>query len=345
MAKRSSKTTIHDIAGALGLNASTVSRALNDHPAVSRQTRELIQRKAREMDYQANHIAAALRKGRSDILGVIVPAVDRAFFASVIRGIEEEADREGLRVIVCQSYDSSERERAMVETLQRLQVDGILISSAKDGKNDLEFYRRIIASGQPIQFFDNVPQELDVPSVVINDQQGAYAATAHLIEQGYQRIAHLRGPQHQHIYRDRYRGYLDALRDAGRPTPAEYIVDIVSHFDSGKESFAHLWSLNPRPDAIFSASDFSAAGGIKAAQTLGVRVPEDLAFMGFSNEPFTELITPSLSSVDQQTLTMGQRAARRAIDAIQHRNALDVSHERLVLSPKIILRASSLRKG
>jgi len=341
MPKSSGRTTIHDIAQALGLNASTISRALNDNPAVSRQTRDLIQAKAREMNYRPNHIAAALRKGRSDILGVIIPAIDRTFFASVIRGIEEEADKTGMRVMVCQSYDSSQRERTMVETLQRLQVDGIMISTAKDGKSDIDFYRQIIASGLPTQFFDNVPQELDVPSVVINDQQGAYAATAHLIEEGYQRIAHLRGPQHLHIYRDRYRGYLDAMRDAGRPTPKEYIIDIVSHFDSGKDAFRKLWSLPLRPDAVFSASDYSAAGGIKAAQIIGVQVPEDIAFIGFANEPFTELITPSLSSVDQQTLVMGQRTARRTIEAIKNRNALAVSNERLVLAPKLIIRGSS----
>ncbi|MEL7162559.1 MAG: LacI family DNA-binding transcriptional regulator, partial [Bacteroidota bacterium] len=296
MPKSTGRTTIHDIAHELGLNASTISRALNDNPAVSKRTREIIQAKAREMNYRPNHIAAALRKGRSDIMGVIIPAIDRTFFASVIRGIEEEADKVGLRVIVCQSYDDSQRERQMVETLQRLQVDGIMISMAKDGKSDLALYRQIIASGLPIQFFDNVPQELDMPSVVINDQQGAYAATAYLIERGYRRIAHLRGPQHLHIYRDRYRGYLDAMREHGRPTPEKYIVDIVSHFDSGKEAFRQLWTLSDRPDAIFSASDYSAAGGIKAAQLLGIQVPGDIAFVGFANEPFTELITPSLTS-------------------------------------------------
>ncbi|MEM9424744.1 MAG: substrate-binding domain-containing protein, partial [Spirochaetota bacterium] len=218
---------------------------------------------------------------------------------------------------------------------------GIMISTAKDGKNDIEFYRQIIASGLPIQFFDNIPPELDAPSVVINDQRGAYTATNHLIEKGYQRIAHLRGPLHLHIYRDRYRGYLDALRDAGRPTPEEYIVDITSHFDSGKEAFHKLWNLKNRPDAVFSASDYSAAGGIKAAQTLGIQVPGDIAFVGFANEPFTELISPSLTSIDQQNLVMGQRVAKRTIEVIKNKNALAVTNERLVLSPKLIIRASS----
>lgn len=342
---RPHRTTIHDIAEALGLNASTVSRALNDNPAVSKKTRELIKEKADEMNYRPNHIAAALRRGRSDILGVIVPAIDRTFFASVIRGIEQEADAAGLRVMVCQTYDSAERERTMVETLQRLQVDGILISVAKDNEDNLDFYRRKMAGGLRIQFFDNVPQELDVPSVVINDQQGAYAATMHLIEGGYKKIACMRGPQNFHIYRDRFRGYQDALAEAGLPFREEYVVDINSHFDNGQEGFSKLWALADRPDAVVSSSDYGAAGAMKAAQAEGIRVPEDMAFIGFANEPFTELITPSLSSVDQSTLTMGQRSAARMIDLIKSNKSGVLDTDRIVLAPRLVVRGSSQRGG
>jgi LacI family transcriptional regulator len=343
VSKTTSRTTIHDIASALGLNASTISRALSGNTAVSERTRELVRAKARELNYQPNHIAAALRRGRSNILGVIIPAADRTFFASIIRGIEEEADEAGFRVVVCQSYDSSARERDMVETLRRLQVDGIMISTAKDGENNSRFYEQITSSSNiPVQFFDNVPQGLNAASVVINDFQGAYLATTHLIEQGYQLIAHLRGPQHLHIYRDRYRGYLDAMADAGREVRQEFVVDIVSHLDSGKEAFQKLWSLPVRPDAIFSASDYSAAGGLKAAQALGVKVPEELAFIGFANEPFTELLTPTLSSVDQCTLLMGRETARRTIESLKRKKKKPETANRLVISPKVIVRASSL---
>lgn len=339
MAQKSGKTTIHDIARALGINASTVSRALHDNPAVSQKTRLLVQDKAQEMNYRPNHMAAALRRGRSNILGVIVPAIDRAFFASVIRGIEEEADTAGFRVMVCQSYDTSSREHQMVNVLQQLRADGIMISTAKDSAKDPEFYRKLIDSGTTLQFFDHVPPGLDVPAVVIDDFLGAYKATKQLIDSGRKKIVHLHGPLHISIYEERYKGYLAAMTEAGLSVPEEYLVEISDHFDSGKEAFLKLWNSSHRPDAIFSASDYSATGSMKMALSLGVKVPEELALVGFANEPFTELLTPTLSSVDQRTSLMGKMVARRIIAAING-EALE-GEKRLVLEPGVVVRESS----
>jgi LacI family transcriptional regulator len=339
MAKSSGKITIHDIAYELGLNASTVSRALANNPVVSQKTRDRVRAKASAMNYRPNAMAAALRRGRSNIIGVIVPAIDYTFFARVIRGMEDEADELGYRVIVCQSYNRSERERDMVETLCRLQVDGIVVSIAKDGGDNLNFYRDLIAKEVPLQFFDTVPEGLGAPTVVINDRQGGYEATKHLIGEGYRRIAHLRGPQYLHIYRDRYLGYLDALAEAGLTVAPGYVVDIESHYDGGENIFSQLWELPEPPDAVFSTSDFSAAGCIKAARQHGLRIPQDLAFIGFANEGFTEIITPTLSTVDQQTIRMGQLTARRIIAAV---NGEEVERE-LVLVPEVIARGSSVR--
>jgi len=321
MARKSGKTTIHDIAYELGLNASTVSRALADNPVVSQKTRALVHAKAKELNYQ--------------------PAIDRAFFASVIRGIEEKADEQGFHIIVCQSYDSSARERTMIETLRKVQVDGILISIAKDGKTDHAYYQQLIEGGLPIQFFDTIPEGVAAAAVVIDDEKGAFDATNHLIKSGYQRIAHLRGPQHLHIYRDRYLGYLRALTEAGMQIEDDWIVDIESHFDTSPEIFSTLWNLPTPPDAIFSASDYSASVGIRSALKLGLRIPEDLAFMGFANEPFTEIMTPQLSSVDQQTLEMGRRSAERLMAALNNDASVLEAVPKLVLSPRIIVRASS----
>lgn len=343
MAKKSGKTTIHDIAYELGLNASTVSRALADNPVVSQKTRDLVQAKARELNYRPNRIAAALRRGRSDILGVIVPAIDRAFFSSVIRGIEEKADKAGFHIIVCQSYDSAARERAMIDTLQRLQVDGIIVSTAKDKENNAPFYQNLIEAGLPIQFFDTMPEGLDAPAVLIDDEQGGFEATNHLIQAGYERVAHLRGPQYVHIYRDRYQGYLRAMQEAGRTVDERYVIDIDSHFDTGEGAFLELWNLPNPPDAVFSSSDYSAVAGIKAAKNHGIRVPEDLAIIGFANESFTEIITPNLSTVDQQTQEMGRLAAERMIAVVTDETALEQLERRLVLCPKVIVRGSSGR--
>lgn len=339
MALKSGKTTIHDIARELGLNASTVSRGLHDNPAVSTKTRELIHATARRMNYRPNHMAAALRRGRSEMLGVIVPAIDRYFFASVIRGIEEAADAAGFRVMVCQSFDSFAREQQMVDVLQQLRADAIMISSAKDAAYDPDFYRQLIAAGTTIQFFDHAPSGLDAPSVVINDYKGAYDATRHLVNTGRSRIAHLHGPLHVDIYEQRYKGYLAAMKDAGLQVPSGYLVQIGDHFDTGRDAFEQLWSLDERPDAIFSASDYSAIGCCKQANDLGVDIPRELAIVGFANEPFTEFLTPALSSVDQQTNRMGKLVARRTIAAIkgeEFEGAL-----RMVLAPGVVVRESS----
>lgn len=337
MALKSGKITIHDIAYELGLNASTVSRALADNPVVSKKTRELVQAKAAEMNYQPNAMAAALRRGRSNIIGVIVPAIDRSFFARVIRGMEDEFDDRGYRVIVCQSYDSSEREIEMIKTLRRLRVDGILISIAKDGNNNTDFYRQLMQEKLPVMFFDTMPTDLEAPAVLIDDHQGGYAATKHLIERGHRRIGHLRGPQYLHIYRDRYAGYRAALEEAGLPVDERYVLDISSHFDSDETIFERLLSLPEPPDAVFSSSDFSAAGCIRAARKRGIRVPEDLAVIGFANEKFSEIVTPTLATVDQETMAMGRLSAQRIIDAVEGRDVTMIHR----LSPTVIARGSA----
>lgn len=339
MAAKSGKTTIHDIARALGLNASTVSRGLHDNPAVSEKTRELIHAKAREMNYRPNHMAAALRRGRSNMLGVIVPAIDRFFFASVIRGIEEEADAAGFRVMVCQSFDSFERERQMVDVLQELRADAIMVSTAKDAAHDPAYYRGLIKNGATIQFFDHSPSGLDVHAVVIDDFKGAYDATRHLINTGRRRIAHLHGPLHIGIYEQRYKGFLAAMQEARLPVPEGYLVQIQNHFDTGRPAFNQLWALPEPPDAIFSASDYGAIGCAKGALDMGVKIPEQLALVGFANEPFTELLTPSLSSVDQQTNRMGRTVARRTIAAVRG-NPIEGAN-RMVLAPGVVVRESS----
>ena len=339
MAAKSGKTTIHDIARELGLNASTVSRGLHDNPAVSAKTRALIHETARRMNYRPNHMAAALRRGRSNMLGVVVPAIDRFFFASVIRGIEEEADAAGFRVMVCQSFDSWERERQMIDVLQQLRADAIMVSTAKDPNSDPNYYRQLIENGATLQFFDHLPSGLDAPAVVIDDFRGGYDATHHLIKSGRRRIAHLHGPLHVGIYEQRYKGFLAAMQEAGLEVPEGYLVQIQTHYDSGRPAFEQLWSLSERPDAIFSASDYGAIGCVKGAMANGIKIPEELAIVGFANEPFVEHLTPSLTSVDQQTTRMGRTVAQRTIAAVKGEPF--AGDQKMVMEPAVVVRESS----
>ena len=195
------KTTIHDIAKKLNITASTVSRALNDNPRISEATKKAVQKTAQKLNYHPNQIAAALRNGRSNIIGVIVPTVDRSFFSSVVRGIEEIANQAKYNVMICQSYDDYEKEVATVEALLRSRVDGIIASFAKQTK-DFDHFLKAKARGIPVILFDRSNDELEVSHVVVDDYLGAYKATEHLIQTGmHTNCALRRGTTHQHIQR------------------------------------------------------------------------------------------------------------------------------------------------
>ena len=181
--------TIHDIARELNITASTVSRALKDHPRISDATKKAVLKAAKKLNYQPNHIAAALRNGRSKVIGIIVPTMDRSFFGSIIRGIEEVANRANYNVMICQSHDAYQKEVATVEALLSARVDGIMVSFAKEDEN-FDHFKKVRDKGIPLVLFDRSFQGLDVSRVVLDDYQGGYQGVEHLIQQGYRRIAH-----------------------------------------------------------------------------------------------------------------------------------------------------------
>ena len=340
------KVTIHDIARELGLSASTVSRALNGNAVISERTRGAVLAKAQELDYRPNGMASALRSGRSMLLGVVIPQANRAFFANIINGVEAVAAEGGYRVLVMQHHNDSEREIQCLTDLERLRVDGIVVSVANDGRSDRARYRELLARGTPIHFVDRVIEGLGAPSVVVDDFSGARLATEHLLAGGYRRIAHLRGPRHLRIYADRDCGYRAALSAAGVEADEALVLDVASEVDAGRAAFARLFDgSSAPPDAVFSASDFSALGVLKAAQDRGIAVGPALGIVGFANEPFTEYVTPGLTSVEQHTTDMGAHAARRLLDRLPDWDApTDGQSASLVLAPQLIERASSRRE-
>src|SRR5689334_248888 len=208
------RATIHDIARKLNITASTVSRALKDHPRISTETKKAVLKAAQKLNYQPNHIAAALRNGRSNIIGIIVPTADRSFFSSVVRGIEEVANTSKYNVMICQTYDSYEKEVATVEALLNARVDGIIASHAK-GTVNFDHFVKVKERGIPLILFDRSNDELEVSHVVIDDYLGGYKATEHLIQQGCKRIAHFTNTRKISIYKERLRGYRDALIENG----------------------------------------------------------------------------------------------------------------------------------
>ncbi len=335
------KTTIHDIAKKLNVTASTVSRALHNNPRISEETKKAVLKAAKQLNYQPNQIAAALRHGKSHIIGVIVPTADRSFFASVVRGIEEIANKINYKVIICQSYDSYEKEVQTVEALVSAGVDGILASI---GKNTTAFdhFKQAQAKGVPVLLFDRTTDELDVSQVMIDDHLGAYKIVEHLIQQGCRRIAHFTNPRKISIYKERLRGYQDALRDHDIPFEESLVVESNLQLEDGRNSMKKLLKLKKRPDAIFSASDYGAMGAMQVLKEQKIKIPQEIALAGFSNEPFTSFTDPPLTTVDQLSITMGNFTAELFFEQLQ--SDKKPIRQKTILTPEIIIRASSLRK-
>ena len=330
-----------DLARELGVSMTTISRALSDHHSIGAATKQRVLKLAKKLNYQPNHLAAALRKGQSRLLGVVVPYIEGKFFPSVIQGIEQAASKAGFSVIVCQSHEDVQLERRNVETLLNAQVAGVLVSLAR---NTLEFHHfdKVRGRGIPLVFFDRIPTGELVNSVVLNDQAGAFAATNHLLEQGCRRVAHLAGPQHLNIYRERQQGYLNALHAHGIEPQEELIIYSDMTQEEGGQAMRQLLMLPNPIDGVFGAGDSAILGALQALKSQGIQVPQDIALAGFSNEGFTAITEPRLTSVDQRCEEMGEAAVRLFLELAAAPEAQFVQRQ-VVLQPELFIRESSLQ--
>ncbi|MFN7115762.1 MAG: LacI family DNA-binding transcriptional regulator [Saprospiraceae bacterium] len=335
------RTTIHDIAKAINLTASTVSRALNDHPGISDSTKELVRNAAERLQYRQNKIASSLRSGRTHVIGVIIPSAEINFFGSVVHGIEHVARRQGYSVLLFQSNERTDYEIEGIETLLKSRVDGIIASIAKE-TTGLQHFMEIKKRNVPLILFDRANDELGVPSVVIDDYKGAYLATEHLIQQGYTRIAHIAGQQHIKIFNDRLRGYVHALHANGLPLDDDLIKYGKISIESGRACAQQLLQSPKPPDAIFAVEDFTALGAMQAIKELGLGDPWRVGLVGFANEAFSAYVSPSLSTVAQQTVKMGQEAAQLFMDIMQNKQLL-YAPKKIILEPELIVRESSTK--
>lgn len=336
------KVTIHDIAKKLNITASTVSRALNDHPRISTATKKAVLKVAEKLNYQPNNIAAALRNGKSNILGIIVPTIDRSFFSSVIRGIEEIANTSRYNVMICQTYDKYEKELQTVEALLNARVDGIIVSHSKDA-HDFSHLIKVKERGIPLILFDRFNSDLEVSQVVIDDFLGAYKATEHLIQQGCKRIAHFTNTIKVSIYKERLRGYQEALKNNGLIYDESLVIESNLQLEDGRNSMLQLLKLKALPDAVFSASALGIAGAMQVLKERKIKIPGDIALVGFSNEAFTQFTDPTLTTVDQHSLRMGIAAAEIFLEEIANDTQKFIP-QKIVLKPELIIRESSLKK-
>lgn len=334
------KTTIADIARELNTTAATVSRALSNHPRISDKTKKSVQLTATKLNYNRNRVASSLRLGKTHLIGVIIPSAEINFFGSVVHGIESIANFHGYNVLLYQSNESREYEEKGIKTLLSARVDGILVSLAK-GTTNYAHFEQLQKRKFPVVFFDRTIDDPGIASVLIDDFKGAYMATQHLIRNGYKRIAHIAGPGHLKNFSERVSGYKKALEDNNMPADESLIYYGSVSIASGREGAHHFLSLPVPPDAIFATEDFTALGVIKELKERLIRIPEDFGIVGFANEQFGEHITPTLSTVDQQTIQMGRSALGLLIDLIERGEATKEKSHKIVLEPALICRDSS----
>ena len=340
------RTSLTDLATALRLSPSTVSRALADHKDVSEATKQRVRQLAAELHYQPNQLAAALRRGRTHTIGVLVPHITGHFFPQVLDGIAAEASKAGCSVMIFQSNENAAQEKKNIELLMNSQVEGILVSLANT-TTDFSHFELARQHNVPLVFFDRVLDNFrgdNVSAVILDDYQGAYQVVSHLIEQGCTRIAHFTGPLHLSIHKNRHQGYLDALAAHGLPADPELSVHCEMSQKGGQTAMRQLLRLPAAQHAVFGSNDLAAAGAMQVIKAHGLRVPHDVAVAGFSNEAFATLTEPNLTSVDQGCETMGISAVRLL------QKILDPNPDRLaqprnvILKPRLIVRESSRRR-
>jgi LacI family transcriptional regulator len=339
--KNTKDVTIYDVAKALNLSPSTVSRGLKDHPHIHKETKKKIWAAAKEMGYQQNKFASSLRKRRTETIGVVVPKLNSYFMATVIAGVEKITNKLGYGLIISQSQESGKQEISCVSTLFDSRVDGILISLAFDTKN-LDHFNKLFNKDIPVVFFDRVADCKGCMSVVIDNYKAGYEATKHLIEQGCKKIIHLGGNLLRNVYSERFRGYKQALHDNGIEFNQKlvFICDLTGQ--SGREIMKKVFKTDLQPDGVFAANDTSAVAAILEIQEAGFRVPDDIAVVGFNNEPVSQVIHPNLTTLDYPAREIGEVAATVLIEKIN--NSQSVNYSTIVLKHSLIIRQSSLRK-
>lgn len=336
------KTTIYDIAEKLNISSATVSRALNGPDKVSKSTYDLVNKTAQEMGYRGNIFAKALKSGKSYNVGVIVPWIDTDFFGSAIRGIQEALNPKGYHVIICQTYDKAHLEVETINSLLKIQVDGIFMSISNSKTDNTEVFSDLANKNIPFVFFDRKKNIKGVSSVTVDDFKGGYLATTHLIEQGCKHIAHFTNNHQLEIFKNRYLGYKQALEDHGIKFDPELVINAPYTVEDGRKTTKKILKSKTPPDAIFAAHDFLALGAIQEIKAQGLKVPDDICVVGFSNEPFSKFMELSITSVNQSPLELGKISAQIFLDEISSSEKMK-SEKHVVLTPELIKRKSSMR--
>ncbi|HUI29418.1 MAG TPA: LacI family DNA-binding transcriptional regulator [Candidatus Acidoferrales bacterium] len=334
----SKHVTVEAIALRLGISAMTVSRALNGRPNVSKETKERVLAAAKKYGYVPNHIARSLATKKTDTIGVVVPEITHSFFPEVIRGIEDAAYAAGYHLILAHSAEDYNRELDAMNTLKSKRVDGMLISIAQT-VTDHSAYGETIGRGIPIVFFDRVARDIGASSVSIDDENCCTMITEHLIDHGYKSIAHLSGPTTVSIGKERLAGFRKALKHHDLRFRPELVVQSGFHENGGYAAMEKILQLPPaeRPDAVVAVNDPAAFGAMKAMMEHGLRIPEDIAIVGMSDDVRAELASTPLTTMRQPAYEIGKTAAATLISEIEGKSK---PGKRITVDTELIVRKS-----
>lgn len=336
------EVTIYDIAKKLSISPATVSRGLQDHPGISKKTKKKIFDTADELGYRTNHFARNLRQRQTRTIGVLVHELNSSFITAVLAGIEKVTTEAGYDLIITHSSESSKKEIANAKNLFDKRVDGLIASLASDTKH-LDHYKPFVEKGVPILFFDRVEQDGNNTVVVIDNARCGYLATQHLIEQGCKRIAHVTSSLNRNVYSQRCKGYQDALFDNKIKYDEQLVIVGDLTEKSGIRAAEQILKMKPMPDGIFVTNDFVAAVCMRTLKEHGIKIPEDIAVVGFNNDAISNLIEPTLSTINYPGMDMGEIAARNLINHLKGVTKLQQTNTIIVRS-ELIVRKSSVRK-
>ena len=329
--------TIIDIARELHISPSTVSRALRNHPDISRKTVEIVKECAERLNYKPNETALSLRLGRNNIIGVIVPEIVHYFFSSIVQGIEEVAFAEGFNVLLFRSEESYMKELKITESLINARVAGVLASVSKE-TDRYEHFQQILDNNIQLVFYDRICIGIITDRVVVDDYSGALTAVEHLIQTGCKRIAFYSSPLHLEISKNRKNGYLDALRKNGFPVD-ESLMYVCDTRDKAIELTPEVLARPDRPDSFFAINDHTASGILYSVKKAGFSVPDDISICGFSGGDLAIACDPMLTTVEQHGYEVGKTAAKLLIDKI--RGTTHGQYTNRIIKTKLIMRGTT----
>lgn len=341
--KKSSENTMKDIALELGLSSSTVSRALQDHPHISDETKLKVNEAASRLGYNYNAVAASLRNSKSRTIGLIIPRISKYYQSTVITAIQNKLHEGKYNLMICQSNESPELEKELVHALYASRVEGLIVSSTLH-TTDFTHFDVFSKSNRPLVFFDRVPKNYSAHKIQGDDYHGANMATQHLIAQGCKRVAFIGGPLFCNLYNDRYEGYSDALKKHNLTADENMVFFHDLTKENAQLNCEVLFSGDSKnwPDSVFCCNDTVALALIEYAKKRGISIPDQLKITGYSNDPLTEIVKPTITSIEQYPSEVGSQAAGMIMGLIQQKIKPGKNYISVTIAVDLVKRESTI---